>query len=214
MLRSPESPTIAQDNHPGQAPRAASTARLTLLCHAPTPATRIAAFPADESLDVKGRRAATALAGCLPKASRVLCGPARRTRETASALGLSAHIEPALRDCDYGRWSGLSLTDVAASEPEAIGQWLVDPDAAPHGGESISAVLDRIGVWLDAEPLKGRVLAVTHVAVMRAAVVHVLGAPASAFWRIDVGPLSTIELRRNGPRWALHAKDVAAGSTK
>jgi hypothetical protein len=32
----------------------------------------------------------------------------------------------------------------------------------------------------------------------RITAIHVLGAPVQSFWRIDVAPLSTIELRRNG----------------
>jgi broad specificity phosphatase PhoE len=97
------------------------------------------------------------------------------------------------------------LADIAAAEPEAVAAWLADPNAAPHGGESLTALVGRVADWLDSDRIRGRTLAVTHAAVMRAAVVHVLGAPVRSFWRIDVAPLSIIELRRNGRRWTLHA---------
>ena len=49
----------------------------------------------------------------------------------------------------------------------------------------------------------------THAAVIRAAVLIVLDAPASAFWRIDVEPLSLTDLRFDGRRWALRALGLA-----
>ncbi|MFC7642844.1 hypothetical protein ACFQX6_19370 [Streptosporangium lutulentum] len=39
--------------------------------------------------------------------------------------------------------------------------------------------------------------------VIRAAVVHALGAPAAAFWRIDVAPLARVALTGRGGRWQL-----------
>jgi broad specificity phosphatase PhoE len=114
-----------------------------------------------------------------------------------------------LRDCDYGRWAGASLNDIAEAEPEAVALWLSDPHAAPHGGESIGALIERVAMWMDCEVPQGRTLAVTHTAVIRAAVIHALGAPANAFWRIDAAPLSLIELRRNERRWSFHATELA-----
>ena len=180
-------------------------ARLILICHAETRAIRAGAFPTDdEALNAGGRRAAAALRERLPTVSRVLAGPARAARETADALGLSPRIEPALRDADFGRWAGLSLSAVAAREPEALGRWRVEPDQAPHGGEPVTALCGRIGDWLDTGQIAGRTLAVTHAAVVRAAVVHVLGARLDAFWRIDAGPLTMVEFTRHGRVWNLH----------
>jgi broad specificity phosphatase PhoE len=179
--------------------------RLFLLCHGSTVATRAAAFPGDEGLDDKGRAAAGALAGRLPAVARVLSSPALRARETVAALGLEAEVEAALADCDHGRWAGRTLDAVAADEPDAAMAWLGEPEAAPHGGESVAELIRRVGGWLDGEMATGGVLAVTHAAVVRAAVAHVLGAPAGAFWRVDVPPLSLVEMRRGGGRWALRA---------
>jgi broad specificity phosphatase PhoE len=185
--------------------------RLLLLSHAPTAATRLAAFPADEPLDDKGAASAAILAGRLPPVGHVLTSPALRARQTVSALGLKAETEEALRDGDPGRWAGQTLDEVSAAEPEAVLSWLSDPTAAPHGGESVAALIRRVGGWLDGEAVQGRVLAVTHAAVARAAVVHVLGAPAQAFWRIDVPPLALVDLRRNGGPWTLRALRLRPG---
>ena len=84
-----------------------------------------------------------------------------------------------LRDCDHGSWAGRSLAEIQAEAPEALAAWLSDPAANPHGGESIADLIRRVAAWCDSpERGEGRVLAITHPAVMRAALVHALGAGA------------------------------------
>lgn len=182
------------------------TARLDLIAHGPTAATRAARFPNDEALEASALAAIETLGGQLRAYALVLTAPSRAARETAQALGLDANVEGALRDCDYGRWRGLASKDIARREPDAFASWLADPAAAPHGGEAFAAVIERIGAWL-AESLarEGATLAVTHAAVVRAAIVSALGAGSSAFWRIDVPPLSLVSLSGHDGRWNLVA---------
>ena len=177
--------------------------RLALIRHATTDAVRRAAFPIDEPLDTGGRAAAALLAGCLGRGEAV-CSPALRARETAAAAGLEAAVEPLICECDFGTWAGRRLEDVHAEQPDAVGAWMTDPDACPHGGESLSALLSRVGGWLDAQAqLDGRAIAVTHGGVVRAAVVYALGAPAPSAWRIDVAPLTLTELHARDGRWTV-----------
>jgi len=83
---------------------------------------------------------------------------------------LQATIEPMLRDCDYGRWTGRSFDEVQAQEPEALADWIKDPSATPHGGESVVAVMARVSIWLDKQlTIPGVILAFTHASVIRAA---------------------------------------------
>jgi broad specificity phosphatase PhoE len=109
-----------------------------------------------------------------------------------------------LADLDLGAWSGRTLTELETDHPEGVAEWLTDPAATPHGGESLPALIDRVGAWL-----KGlttgptHVAAVTHPAVIRAAVLHALGAPLTCFWRLDVPPLSQTRLTHHGGRWQL-----------
>lgn len=178
------------------------TARLTLLCHAATDASRRAAFGSDDEpvrTDQAPRLAV--LAGRLPRFGLVIAAPARAARETAEALGLDARPEPALADQDFGRWRGQALADVLAAEPAAISAWMSDPHASPHGGETTMRLIARVGAWLAQPPSARGVLAVTHAAVVRAAMVHVLGAPAASFWTIDAGPLSAAHFTHDGRRW-------------
>ena len=182
------------------------TARLDLLAHGASAATRAARFPNDEELEPSAFSALQALRGRLRPYGHVLTAPARAARETAHALGFDAVVEMALRDCDYGRWRGLASKEVAEREPDAFTAWLGDPAAAPHGGESIASLIERIGVWLtQALTREGATLAVTHASVVRAAIVSALGTGSSAFARIDVAPLSLARLSGHAGRWNLVA---------
>ena len=100
--------------------------------------------------------------------------------------------------------AGLGLEDVYRSDPDGARAWLSDPQAAPHGGEPLTAVLARVAEWLDelAEQ-SGQLVAVTHLAVLRAAALHVLAAPPEAFWRVDAPPLGRLALTATGGRWQL-----------
>jgi broad specificity phosphatase PhoE len=177
--------------------------RLVLLRHASTAAVRRAAFPTDEPLDDAGRTAAAALAGRLG-GGEALRGPSLRARETALAAGLDARPVDALAECDFGAWGGRTLAEVWDEAPDAAEAWMTDPGTAPHGGESLLAFLERIGAWLDEQSrLDGRAVVVTHGGVVKAAVVHALGAPPEAFWRVDATPLHVTELHAHDGRWTL-----------
>ena len=188
------------------------TTRLILVCHAPTAATRAAAFPADEPLDPHGLADATDAAGTLGRVDAVLSSPALRCVQTAAALGLEpAAVDHALRDGDAGRWTGRTLDEVAADEPDAVAAWLSDPDAAPPGGESLNDLLVRVSEWLPGVP-KGTVVAVTHPMVIRAVIVNAIAATPASFWRIDVAPLTQTVLRGNSARWTLRSTGTPLGT--
>lgn len=165
-------------------------------------------FGDDRPLDAAGweeaRRAAPAL---LPLAAADLryCSPTPRSRQTGEVLGLSPLTQVALRDCDMGRWHGLTLAQVTAAEPAAVNVWLTDPHAAPHGGESLVAFVSRIGGWLDTRPVgrDGHVVAVAESSVIRAAMLYALKAPPHSYWRTEVHPLSVVSLAGGRGDWSL-----------
>ncbi len=190
------------------------TTRLTLFCHASTAATRAACFPADEALDAKGDAALSAIApawrSIVERAERRLTAPALRARQTAAALQRPFVEEPLLRDQDYGTWTGLSLAEAEAQDPRAAADWIADPAAAPHGGERLFDLLDRVSGFMDDTAARGgRVAAVTHAAVMRAAIVHSVRAEPPGFWHIEVPPLARVDLSHDGRRWTLRALVVS-----
>lgn len=177
-------------------------ARLSWICHGPTQANRTGRFPDDEPLEEKAAQRAESFT--LGKIDRIWTSPALRARQTAAIFDHEAIPEAAFRECDYGDWRGKLLADLNASDPGALALWMTDLEAAPHGGESLSAVTLRIGEWMghhvdDA----GHAVIVTHASVIRAAILHVLKAPLSAFWTIDVEPFGLVEMTSDGRRWQL-----------
>lgn len=174
--------------------------RLTFVSHAMTDAMSAGRFPADEPLNAIGQRQADSAIDLGP-VDIALCGPEKRAGQTAELLGLSAEVDQQLADLDCGRWRGDVLDGV---KPEDLAVWLTDVTRAPHGGESIVDVIARVRGWLDtltANP--SRVVAVTHPAVIRAAILIALDAPPKAFWRIDVAPVSRTVLHFRGHAWTL-----------
>jgi broad specificity phosphatase PhoE len=174
------------------------TTRVELICHAATAATRHTAFPGDEPLP------ATGTAGPLPRIHRALSGPELRCQQTAAMLGLEPETDERLRECDYGTWRGRTLEELTDTEPDAVQAWLGDPAAAPHGGESIVDLMARVGAWLDElSGTRGRIGAVTHPSVVRAALVHAIRATPESFWRIDIAPLTRTSLAGGQSTWSL-----------
>ncbi|KRP68779.1 phosphoglycerate mutase [Pseudomonas paralactis] len=183
--------------------------RLTLICHAITPLQKNGRFPDDESVSMDWQSAACSLAGRYKKPPRLLCGPEARTRQTAGLFGAHAEVEMALRDADFGAWKGQNISQL---DSEALMAWSTDSACAPHGGESVDQLCARVGRWLQSlETHPGHTVAVTHPFVIRAAMRCVMQFPVSMFYRIDVEPLSAIELRFNSV-WRLRLETHAWGA--
>ncbi|MFE1194430.1 histidine phosphatase family protein [Streptomyces olivaceoviridis] len=172
-------------------------------------------FEDDRPLDQGGWDEVQRVAGALlPLAAAELryCSPTPRSRATGAALGYAPLVQLALRDCDMGRWRGLTPAEAMAREPEAVDAWLADPRSTPHGGESLPAFISRVGGWLDTRPADdgGRIVAVAEPSVIRAALVYALKAPPQTYWNIDVRPLSTTTVTGRAGRWNLRFDGVPA----
>lgn len=162
--------------------------RLSLIAHGPTAAQRAGRF-ANEGEPI--------IAGALPTlraGGMLLCAPEQRCRDSARLLG-EPQVCGALRECNFGRWQGMGLHDIQQAEPAALVQWLHDPGAAPHGGESFSDVCERVGQWLDAlHP--GQYTVITHPWVLRAAFAQGLQLPAANVMRIDIEPWAHLRMTK------------------
>ncbi|MEV7127125.1 histidine phosphatase family protein [Streptomyces sp. NPDC093260] len=176
-------------------------------------------FDDDRPLDQSGwdevRRVVPDL---LPLAAADLryCSPTPRSRATGDALGFAPLAQLALRDCDMGRWRGLTLGEAMAREPQAVDAWLADPRGTPHGGESLLSFIGRVGDWLDTRPVEdgGSVVAVAEPSVIRAALVHALNAPPATYWNLDVRPLSTTTVTGRAGRWNLRFEGARAQASR
>lgn len=129
--------------------------------------------------------AAAALLARLPVA-RVVSSPLRRARETAeiiaSRLGQAdVEPEPAIMECDVGRWESLDWDTIAQHDPERYRQFMDDPAAHGYpGGESFADVHRRAAPAFDAlfdTPPGKLVLAVSHNVVNRTYLAAALGIP-------------------------------------
>jgi broad specificity phosphatase PhoE len=174
---------------------------LILLCHAATRAMKTGRFPTgDEPAEHDAPASVRADAG---GAARVIASPARVARETAARIADAFDIDPAFGDIDYGRWRGLSIREIGEREPEHVAAWLNDPEARPHGGESVAMLAARVteGIArIGREMPDGRCIVVTHAIVVKAAVAHALGQPLSSAlssaYAMDFAPLSSTVLRK------------------
>lgn len=184
-------------------------ARITLISHAPTLATKTAAFPCDEPLLEGEDEKIRALRWTAPRAQQVLCGPERRTQQTAQSLGLQSCVQSELSDVNYGNWNGKTFEELQTSDPEGLTVWLSDPYVSPHGGDSLVELITRVDTWMNEQTSAGHTLAVTHPALIRAAIVNAIQAPPMSFWRVEIAPLSITDLRFNGRAWTVRSSGAS-----
>lgn len=146
--------------------------------------------------------------GLVARGGRLVTSPARRCQVPAGV------VEPALRPWDLGRWRGQPL---AALDPAELARWRAEPTFDGHGGETLLALTDRVTGLLQGWRQLTRadqVVAVTHGAVIKAAVVVALNAPLHAVWDIDVHPRSVTELRPRPGGWCIRYvnRPIAVGA--
>ncbi len=158
----------------------------------------------DAGLSALGREQALRLSSRLSSAaiSAVCTSPLARTASTASILAEPHGLEPVvLRDLievRLGDWQGLYEDEIWSKWPDLRRQTMEDPsDVRLPKGESFTELAQR-GVQgfehVVSENAGGRVLVVTHDAVIRVIVAHVLGVSNSIYRRIQVdnASLSTV----------------------
>lgn len=175
---------------------------LTLVAHALTPALRGLVLGGDAEPDPASVAAARELK---LSADAVYAGPEQAAVRTAAVLGFEPVVEPALRDREYGEWTGRGLEELLASEPSRVAAWLERPHTATPGGETENDVLARVADWLGdlAAREHGSTLAVVHPAVVRAIVLYVVDAPAESLRHVDVRPLAKVNLSYHSGNWSL-----------
>jgi alpha-ribazole phosphatase len=141
----------------------------------------------------------------------IYCSDLARTRRSAEILaaprGLTAIVEPALREFAMGRWEGLTAEEIRALDAVAFDAWMADVGRFQFPeGESLPDLYAR--VWpafeaLVARHAGGTVVVVAHGGSNRAILCRVLGLPPERLLALgqDYGALSVLE--RSGPSWTL-----------
>ncbi len=122
---------------------------------------------------------------------RVDASPLGRAQHTARIVaeiaGLPApRTDPRLIEVDYGQLEGMTRAEVDACFPRLAGVTGVFGQAP--GGETLEALLARVGGWLSeaqAEAAESHIVAVAHVGVIRALRGLHLGLDAAAMRALD-----------------------------
>lgn len=135
--------------------------------------------------------------------ARVFSSDLPRAVETAAIVGEVLGVEvvptPSLREISFGLFEGRSHAEVRRCFGRDLDFWWEDPvRRGPPGGESLIAVMARVGAWIEAvvEPAAGEsVLVVGHDGSLKALLWQALGLAPAAFWRVslDYGALTGLE---------------------
>ena len=140
--------------------------------------------------------AAHRIAPLRAKVSAVYASPLERTQETAAPIAKAVRkrvrTEAGLLECDFGKWTGAKLKDLAK-----LPEWKT-VQKYPSGfrfpkGESFAEMQARITGAIDrlvARHAGGTVVAVSHADPIKAAVAQALGTHLDLFQRIVISPCS------------------------
>lgn len=188
--------------------------RLFLIRHGQTLANRSFRYigSRDDALSDTGERQATQLATALAPLpiAAVYSSPLQRAHATARALAaphqLEVQIADELRESAFGAWEGLSRDEVlarSAEDAQLLHAWEHDPTLAPPGGESFTAMQQRVSTFIEqlAATHAGQTLAlVSHVGPIKVLLATALAVPISASFRIFLDPatISVIDWQSGG----------------
>ena len=138
--------------------------------------------------------------------SEIWCSNLKRTYETAELISRGRQSifrsVPELREIDLGAWDGVAMTVIRERFPDL---WRERGENIarfrPPSGESFADLQQRVIPLIEqiVAHSSGNILVVTHAGVIRVILCHILQAPLSHLFRIqlDYGGLTIIE-SRNG----------------
>lgn len=158
----------------------------------------------DEPLDEVGReqarRLASRLVPILGDDDLVISSPLARARDTAVTLGREVRIDDQWIEMSYGVFDGVPQGDVS---PDVWSQWRSDPRFAPDGGESLADVTERVHRACDElreQAVGRRIVVVSHVSPIKAAIAWALGTDPSTSWRmhLDTAAVTRISVTSRG----------------
>ncbi|MBD5634908.1 MAG: histidine phosphatase family protein [Candidatus Eremiobacteraeota bacterium] len=151
-----------------------------------------------------------------PVPARIVSSPLLRCAATArfsgERLGLPLELDARLIEIAHGTWDGRYRDDLAREDPERYRAWRSAPaSVAFDGGETLADVLAR---WRDFAHDLAReprhTLVVTHDAVVRCALVDLMGRSLDDFWAVRVENAAYALLESDGARLRVRDECVTA----
>jgi alpha-ribazole phosphatase len=174
---------------------------LWLIRHAPVDGPRGVIHGPDAPADIGDAAAFAALRARLPANAFAACSPARRTWDTAVALGLDPVKQASFREQDFGNWTGRRHNDLVAELGDAYREFWKSPASnRPPGGESFVDQIGRTVTGLAGLPA-GDVVLVVHSGTVRAALAIALDLAPDAALRFGIDPLSLTRIDRLENGW-------------
>jgi probable phosphoglycerate mutase len=174
----------------------------------------------------QGFALAAGLAAATPPPARILSSPMQRTRATASFVAerVNAGVETddALIEIAHGTWEGRLRDEIAATDPARYATWRERPaEVIFEGGESLRDVLARWQRFRASFRTSVPALIVTHDAIVRVALLDIMGRPLDDFWNVRVENAGYAIVEVDGPAWTLvdesvtgHLADLRANAEK
>lgn len=160
-----------------------------------------------EGLCKEGLKAVLEFGGKLKqfRINKIFSSPIRRAVQTAeiidSFLKVGIEIEEDFKEMKMGSWEGLSEYEVAERFPEEWKTWNTKPSELKiNGRETLRELLLRAldGLKRISEPSDGsKILAVTHVALIRVLMIYYNGMNLDDYRKIDI-PNGSLYLLENG----------------
>jgi phosphoserine phosphatase len=138
--------------------------------------------------------------------ARVYTSPMQRCIDTARAIAQACAIDcqevDDLRDLNYGAWTDQSHDEVRAAHPAQYRRWRQSPHLMKFpDGDSLQQlslrVTDALRLILDRHAGE-TVIAVAHDSSNRALLLHALGLPLAAWWRVVQDPCGLSEILADG----------------
>ncbi len=191
----------------------AGATRLVLVRHGETELTAQKRYSGrgDVPLSQRGEAQAMAAAGRVAAlagpVAAVVSSPLRRCTRTAELIAAECAagvvVEPALIECDFGAWEGLTFAEVQEKWPAELTEWLGSTAVAPPGGESFQAVAKRVRAAVAGlrETYPGRsVVVVSHVSPLKILLRDALAAGDGFLHRLFLDPagVSLVDLWPDG----------------
>ncbi len=162
----------------------------------------------------QARRVARVVQGAGWTPAEVVTSPIVRCVQTARIVGdlldlPAARPDEAFREIEHGDAEGRRFSEITP-DGRPPPRW---EGFKPFGGESIEELAARVGQGLDALPEDAHVLLVTHGAVFKIVIAHLLGLDTHFYLELRNGTCLRLSRRETsaGPVWAwthhLHAEE-------
>ncbi|MGV6858193.1 MAG: histidine phosphatase family protein [bacterium] len=169
--------------------------RIDLLRHGePEGGSRYRGSSIDDPLTERGWQQMRQGVGSAEGWDLIITSPMRRCVAFSEALGeergLPVKVDAAFREIGFGAWEGKTKQQLRSERLKEFNAFYADPVAnTPENAEPVAAFFERISSAYEAvvQEQKGkRVLVVAHAGVVRASITHVLQAPVSSMYRLEI----------------------------